>query len=95
MNNIVVEVVPMFFEIQGKVMMEYGYAPDDEGFGAFGESLKTNEGSDEEYDKLAVRPTTVVSNFFLLVVLNLFLLTIQTGSNESIHEEDDHTRHAC
>ena len=64
MNNIVVEVVPMFFEIQGKVMMEYGYAPDDEGFGAFGESLKTNEGSDEEYDKLAVRPTTVVSNFF-------------------------------
>ena len=50
----------MFFEIQGKVMMEFGYTPDDNGFAAFGESLQKNEGSDEEYDELAVRfPPTI------------------------------------
>lgn len=48
LDKIMELIVPKFFEVQGHVMLKFGFEPTDEGFGDFAESLRKHE-SDEDF----------------------------------------------
>jgi len=47
-GEILMKVVPIFFEIQGHVMMDLGFEADDDGFKAFAEELQRHESEDPD-----------------------------------------------
>lgn len=51
-EKIVVEIIPMFYEIQGHVMTPFGFEANDDGFASFSAALKAHE-LDQGYNDLA------------------------------------------
>lgn len=51
-EKMVIEIIPMFFEIQGHVMKPFGFVPTDDGFADFSEALKAHE-VDQEFNELS------------------------------------------
>jgi hypothetical protein len=48
LDNILTLVIPMIYEIQGHVIENYGYPPDDNGFASFASDMNYWENQDEQ-----------------------------------------------
>ena len=58
-GEIMQHVVPIFYEVQGHIMEPLGFTPDDEGFAAFGDALKSHE-SDETFNEYSKKMKAIM-----------------------------------
>jgi len=61
---IMVNVIPLIFEIQGHVMTKYGFPPNDQGFADFARALSAHE-NNMEFAVMANQLKTIMKSYTL------------------------------